>query len=955
MSALCRKRCAAAALWGLALVACAVPGISPASAVAAAEPALAAVAPPADWARTLERIAGSVVTIEIDQTRSFDTERNVSAQATGFVIDAQRGLILTNRHVVTPGPVIAEATFLNREEVELHPVYRDPVHDFGIYRYEPGKLRFTSPAALPLAPDAAQVGREIRVVGNDAGEQLSILSGTLARLDREAPEYGVGRYNDFNTFYIQAASSTSGGSSGSPVVDVQGRVVALNAGGSTGSATSFYLPLGRVQRALRLIQQGKPVTRGTIETEFHYRPYDELRRLGLRTETEAAARKAQPANTGMLVVERVQPGSASDPVLAPGDVLVKLNGTMVTGFEPLEAVLDDAVGERVQLELERGGQPFTVQLTVEDLHAITPASLLEFGDAVVHTLSYQEARHFHLPISGVFVAAAGYSLDAAGVPRGAVITELNSKSVATLADFEAGIASLGDGARFAVRYVTFDDPNRSELRSAHMDRRWFPARHCERNDASGYWDCTELPVPAAAAQPVGGEVAQLAVAGDQAARALAPSLVGMTFDMPYPISGVNERNYHGAGLIVDAARGLVITDRNTVPVSIGDVRLTFAGTLEIPGKVVYIHPLHNLAVVQYDPALVRGVQPRAVTLSTEPLQPGEAIDVVGLDTTGELKSRATAIAEVDPLLLPLSRSVAFRDSNIDVATLVNPPDEVVGVLADRSGRVRGLWASFASDNGHELVQQNRGVGADLIAETLDLARRAAPLHSLEAEFVTQTLAAAHGLGLSDAWMARIEKSDPARRQVLSIARLVGGSSAAELLRPGDILLAVDGQPVTAFRDVERAVANRDRVQVTIWRTDGEHTLAVRTAALSGVDLDRIVLWAGATLQAPHRAISAQRGIQPSGVYVAYFAYGSPASRYGLVPGRRIVEVDGQPTPDLDHFLKLVTGRADRASLRIKTLAINGAPEMITLKLDRHYWPAYELLRQGDAWERAPLE
>src|SRR5271154_7121215 len=95
--------------------------------VPATVPVAASVAPPADWARTLERIAGSVVTIELDQTRSFDTERNISGQATGFVIDAERGLILTNRHVVTPGPVIAEATFLDREEVELHAVYRDPI------------------------------------------------------------------------------------------------------------------------------------------------------------------------------------------------------------------------------------------------------------------------------------------------------------------------------------------------------------------------------------------------------------------------------------------------------------------------------------------------------------------------------------------------------------------------------------------------------------------------------------------------------------------------------------------------------------------------------------------------------------------------------------------------------------------------------------------------------------
>ncbi|HEV7431872.1 MAG TPA: PDZ domain-containing protein, partial [Steroidobacteraceae bacterium] len=591
---------------------------------------------------------------------------------------------------------------------------------------------------------------------------------------------------------------------------------------------------------------------------------------------------------------------------------------------------------------------------VEDLHAITPASYLEYGDAIVHTLSYQEARHFHLPISGVFVAASGYSLDAAGVPRGAVITAVNSKPVTTLAEYEAEIATLGDGERYTVRYVTIDDPHRAELRSVYMDRRWFPARHCVRNDASGYWDCFNLAAGQAAAEPTGG-AAPPPVTGDDIARQLAPSLVGMTFDMPYPLSGVNERNYRGTGLIVDAKRGLVITDRNTVPVSIGDVRLTFSDTVEIPAKVVYVNPLHNLAVVQYDPKLLKGSHVRSATLTAAPLHAGESAVVVGLDSNGTLKSRVTAVSEVDPLLLPLSRSVAFRDSNISVATLVNPPEDLVGVLADQSGRVRGLWASFAFDNGRELVQQNRGLNVDLITETLDRARRGAPLHSLEVEFVTQTLAAARGLGLSEKWMTRIEKSNPAKRQVLSITRLVGGSSAAQLLQPGDILLAIDGHPVTEFRDVERAVASQETVEATIWRASGELTLTVGTASLTGNDLDRVVLWAGATLHAPHRAISAQRSIDPTGVYVAYFAYGSPASRYGLVPGRRIVEVDGQPTPDLDAFLKLVTGRADRTSLRMKTLALNGAPEMITLKLDRHYWPAYELRRIDDRWERQSLE
>jgi S1-C subfamily serine protease len=901
------------------------------------------------WTETLERISSGVVSIRVDSTRAFDTEWNTSSQATGFVVDAERGLILTNRHVVTPGPVIAEAVFRNNEEVSLTPVYRDPVHDFGFFRYDPEALKYIEPVALPLAPDSAGIGKEIRVIGNDAGEQLSILAGTIARLDRKAPEYGRGKYNDFNTFYLQAASGTSGGSSGSPVVNIEGQVVALNAGANNSAASSFFLPLDRIQRALEQLQKGEPITRGTLQTTFRSEPYDELRRLGLTDDSERRARKQFPQQTGMLVVEQIIPDSPASRVLAPGDILISINGKLVTQFVPLGALLDGNVGKDIEVRVERGGRTVDASIQVGDLHAITPDEYIEFGDAIVNQLSYQQARHYNRAADGVYVANPGYLLSRAGVPRGAVIVEVDGEPVATLDDFEAALNELADGERALVRYVTMESPQSSTVRLLEMDRVWFPARRCARDDQLGVWPCRDLAEGPAPKAPETGST-RLTRYKDPVIRAIAPSLVVVTFDLPYTLSGVSDRHYYGTGLIVDKARGYVLVDRNTVPIAMGDVTITFAGSLEVRGKVEALHPLHNYAIVSYDPASIGDTPVQQAVFNTKTLRPGDDVWVVGIKGDHQLVHQQSTVSSVDPLMLPLSRTLRFRDANIEGISLVNAPGEFDGVLVDKRGEVLATWSSFALQTGGDSAQFNRGVGAEVAQQFVDIVRQGKPIYSLEAEFVYAPLFAARKMGVDEEWVERLEENNPVRRRALSISRLVAGTPAAELLENGDMVLAIDGQVVTSFRELEHVV-QKPEVTVTVWRNGEVLHIPVKTAVLDGKGISRAISWAGALLQDPHRAMAAQRGVSRDGVYVAYFSYGSPSTRYGLWAGRRVVEVNETPTPDLQAFIDVIKAIGHRESVRLKTVSWNGTPEVITLKLDNQYWPAYEIRRTADGWRR----
>ena len=905
-----------------------------------------------DWSKVINRVTDSIVTIRVDAVRAFDTGGNKSSQATGFVVDAKRGIILTNRHVVQPGPVVAEALFSNREEIALKPLYRDPVHDFGFFQYNPSDLKFIRPASLPIKPKEAVVGREIRVVGNDAGEQLSILAGTLARTDRQAPYYGRGRYNDFNTFYYQSASGVSGGSSGSPVIDIKGNVIALNAGGSVKAASSFFLPLQRVKRALQLIQQGKEVTRGTLQTTFDYKPYDEVRRFGLRAEMEARLRKVNHG-VGLLVVRRSLPGTQAHKSLQPGDVLIK-GGESNAGlkwlrrFEELESLLDRNVNEEINLLVERKGTSVEVRIKVDDLHGITPDEYITFGQSILHNLSYQQARHLNRSVEGVYVAQPGYILSTAGVSRGAIILSIDKQPVKNINDIEKILETLVDRQQVAVHYLTFSEPYRTQVSVMRMDRRWFPLKRCHRDDVSGIWPCEILP------ENNGEEIIDRAHVKfieytDKRANRLSPSIVSVQFDIPYRIDGVAEAHYAGAGLIIDKEDGLVLVDRNTVPISLGDVQVIFAGSLDVPGKVIFIHPLHNMAIIQYDPKLLGDAEVEEIEFSNSEFTEGDDVWLVALKNSQQLLVEKTKISSVDSLKFATPNIPMFRESNLDVFSLHNPPASRGGVLTDEKGLVVAAWMSFSFGEASKLKQYEWGIPAEIIKDLLKEWRccKQFRVRSLEVQLSSLSISDARKLGLSNAWTDKLQDTKH-KRQVLVVSRRVAGSDAEEKLLEGDMVLAIDGTIMRNYRDVEK-MAMKDNLTLTINRSGKELDIQLKTRELSSLGTDSVLLWAGALIQNPHRELALQRGIKSEGVYVSYVYHGSPANRSSLSALMRIVEINGERVKGLDRFKELVHDFRNKKFLQLKVLDLLNRESLISLKQNQFYWPSREIFKVNNEW------
>ena len=900
----------------------------------------------AKWKATNEQVVKAVVSIRFCHTCAFDTASAICSEATGFVVDAETGYILTNRHVVGPGPFWGNCIFDNHEECDVHPVYCDPVHDFGIVRFDPKAIKYRPVTALQLRPDLARVGEEIRIVGNDAGEKLSIHSGVISRLDRNAPNYGNG-YNDFNTNYIQAAAPTSGGSSGSPVVNVDGYALALQAGGRVDAATKYFLPLDRPLRALQHIQRNEEVSRGTIQTQWLLKPFDECRRLGLTRNWETTLRAKFPQENNLLVAAVILPKGPAHDKLKEGDVLLKVNAELINQFERLDHILDISVGKDIKLLVQRNGKDIEIEVTVDDLHAITPNRFITVSGATFHDLSYQQACVYGIATKGQGVYVCGIGpLGFGGAEPGCLIKSIDNQDTLDLVEFVRVMQSIPDRARVVICYKRLCDLHTSITSIVTIDRHWYrKMRMAVRNDKTGLWDFTDLAkaLPAKKSVPERASFVQIPSQKYPIAVEIIKSFVEISVVIPIQLDGFPYNSgIPGHGLVIDAERGLVVTSRATVPLEMCDIKITIAGSIIVEGKVVFLHPLQNYAIVQYDPRLVKAPVQTA-RLSNEPIKEGDETLLFGFDRyycrPMIVKTSVTAITTVS---IQASLPPQYRAVNFDAIHIETSLDTQCrsGVLVNEEGIVQALWFTYMVGQSSEC---HFGLALHTVQSVVDPIRNGIlpPLRILDVELRTILISNARDMGVTEEWIERVEREYPGRHQLFMVHKVTSGHSDG--LQESDIILSLNGKLVTRILELDIQYTN-ELLDAVVVRHGKQISIKVPTIPTTGLETSRALLFCGAILQRPHLGVRQQISKIPSEIYISGQMGGSPAYAYNLTPTNFITHVNSILTEDLDAFLREVKKIPDNTYFRLDMMTFDDLPCVMTMKKCEHYFPTTEFVK-----------
>ena len=351
-------------------------------------------------------------------------QQEVQALGSGVIVDADKGYILTNNHVIEHADKIT-VTLEDNRVFDAKVVGADPDTDIAVIKIDAKNL-----TALPLGDsEKLQVGDFVVAIGNPFGLDHTVTSGIVSGLGR-ARLHGQ-RFQNF----IQTDAAINPGNSGGALIDLQGKLVGINSailsqsGGNIG--IGFAIPINMAKQVMeQLIKHGK-IERGI---------------LGVRVQplTPQMAEAFGVKQTSGALVAQVADGSPAEKAgLKQGDIITAVNGKEIERPQDLvNAIGLKPVGTKVELTIIRDGKELTKTATIgsPSENEVAGGSLApHFKGATFSDLD--ERSPLFGKVRGVMVSNVkdGSPAAAAGLQEGDVVTSVNRQPVENLKQFEKAV------------------------------------------------------------------------------------------------------------------------------------------------------------------------------------------------------------------------------------------------------------------------------------------------------------------------------------------------------------------------------------------------------------------------------------------------------------------------------------------------------------------------------------
>jgi len=344
-------------------------------------------------------------------------QRQVMSAGSGVIVNAQKGYVLTNHHVVAKADEIT-VKLRDGRQYTAKLIGSDEATDIGLLQIDARRL-----SEIELGDsDALKVGDLVIAIGNPFGLGQTVTSGIVSALGRS----GLSREKYEN--FIQTDASINPGNSGGALINTKGRLIGINtaiiAPGGGNIGIGFAVPVNMARAVMKQLVEFGEIRRGRLGIIIQDLTPEVSEALGL-TEVHGA------------IVREVEPGSAAEAAgIKAGDVVIEFNGRPLRNSSDLRnSVGLVPLGQTLELTIVRDNERQSIRARLGKAEAVTA------GDGVSDTRLEGAVFQDAAERAGVLVAKIDNNSPAwrHGLREGDVVIAVNLKKVTTTGQFKAAI------------------------------------------------------------------------------------------------------------------------------------------------------------------------------------------------------------------------------------------------------------------------------------------------------------------------------------------------------------------------------------------------------------------------------------------------------------------------------------------------------------------------------------